>query len=169
MAVRPQDELSPDARTLVQWAASDGRMSHVIRTPTILDAATGAAILQLGDSGYDATIDWGADGAFDIDLRHYWRPETLRLRVDRAGGTFRTARPGGGEESAGPPHPLGELSAFVEAHFTAGDAEREAAGIAAGLVRAERLARERRSGARALWIMLALGAGAAVWALFFKG
>jgi hypothetical protein len=159
------DELSPDGRTLVKWSESDGRMSHVIRTPTILDAASGETILRCGDSGYDASIAWGADGRFDVDLRHYWRPETLRLKVDRAGGSFRASGAGGD----GPPHPLDTLSAFVEGHFTGADAERAAAGEAAGRAWAERLARERRSGARALWIILALGAGAAIWALFFRG
>lgn len=66
-----RDELSPDGRTLVRWAESDGRMSHVIRTPTIVDAAGGETILLLGDDGYDVTIGWGEDGGFDIDLRHY--------------------------------------------------------------------------------------------------
>jgi hypothetical protein len=124
----PQDELSPDGRTLVRWAESDGRMSHVIRTPTIVDAAGGGTILQVGDSGYDAAIIWGEDGRFDIDLRHYWRPETLKLRVDRAGGIFHTI----GATGDGPPHPIAALSAFVEAHFTGADAKREAAGRAAG-------------------------------------
>jgi hypothetical protein len=159
-----RDELSPDGRTLVQWSESDGRMSHVIRTPTILDAAGGETILRCGDSGYDASIAWGEDSGFDIDLRHYWRPETLRLEVDRARDSFRASGVGGD----GPPHPLGALSAFVEAHFTGADGERAAAGEAAGQAQAERLARERRSGARVLWIMVALGAGAAMWALFFR-
>lgn len=158
------EELSPDGRTLVRWAVSDGRMSHIIRTPTILDAAGGEVILRVADTGYDAAILWGADGGFEIDLRHYWRPETLRLKVDRAAGTFRAT----GADGDGPPHPLAALSRFVETHFTAGDAEREAAGRAAGRARLDRLARDRRSGTRALWAMLALGLGAAIWALFFR-
>lgn len=156
-----QDELSPDGRTLVQWSESDGRMSHIIRTPAIVDAAGGGTILKLGDSGFDATIDWGADGGFDIDLRHYWRAGTLRLTVDRSGGTFRIA--GAGDEH--PPHPLGELSVFVEDHFTAAD--REAMSDAVGLSLEERLEGQLRSGSRALWIMLALAAGAAIWALLY--
>jgi hypothetical protein len=159
------DELSPDGRTLVRWVESDGRMSHVIRTPTILDVASGETILRCGDSGYDASIAWGEEGGFDIDLRHYWRPETLRLKVDRAGGSFRASGVGG----EGPPHPLDALGAFVEAHFTGADAERAAAGAAARRASEERLVRDRRGGARASWIMLALGAGAAIWALFFRG
>ena len=159
------EESSPDGRTLVRWVENSGRMSHVIRTPTITDAATGEIILRLGDSGYDAEIDWREDGGFAIDLRHYWRPETLRLSVDRAGGTFRIG--GAGGESA--PHPLPILSRFVEAHFTAGDAEREAEGRATTLARAERLARQQESGRRALWLLLAVAAGATLWALFGAG
>ena len=156
-----QDELSPDGRTLVQWSESDGRMSHVIRTPTILDAAGGGTILKLGDSGFDATIGWGADGGFDVDLRHYWRAGTLRLTVDRSAGTFRIS--GAGDDH--PPHPLGELSAFVEDHFTAAD--RAAMKTAPGLSLEERLEGQLRSGSRATWLMLALAAGAAIWALLF--
>ena len=158
------EEVSPDRRTLVRWSVSDGRMSHIIRTPTIVDADSGEILLRLGDSGYDAAIAWGPDGGFDIDLRHYWRPETLRLRVDRGAGAFHIL--GDGDE--GPAKELAGLSRFVEAHFTAGDAARELAGLQAGQARAERLAHERRSGTRALWIMLALGAAAAIWALFFR-
>jgi hypothetical protein len=163
MGDRAQDELSPDGRTLVQWSESDGRMSHVIRTPTIIDAASGDTILKLGDSGYDATVGWGEDGGFDLDLRHYWRSGTLRLTVDPAGGTFRIA----GADDSSPSHPLRALSAFIEDHFTAAD--RAASASAAGPSLEERLARERRSGNRALWILLALGAGAAIWALFLRG
>jgi hypothetical protein len=154
-----QEELSPDQRTLVIWSESDGRMSHVIRTPAIVDAAGGGTILKLGDSGYDATIDWGGDGGFDLDLRHYWRAGTLRLTVDRSAGTFRIA--GAGDDQ--PAHRLGELSAFVEDHFTAAD--REAMRNATDLSLEERLERQLRSGSRALWLMLAIGAGAAIWAL----
>ena len=157
-----QDELSPDGRTLVRWSESDGRMSHVIRTPTIVDADGGAPILELADSGFDAQILWAENGGFDIDLRHYWRPGTLRLTVDRAAGTFRIS----GAPEAGSPHPLAELSAFVEAHYQA--AEREAARNPPGPSLDERLARERRSGNRALLILLGLGAAAAIWALFFR-
>jgi hypothetical protein len=156
------EESSPDGRILVRWVENAGRMSHVIRTPEILDTATGDTILRLGDSGYDAEIVWSQDGGFELALRHYWRPETLRLKVDRAGGTFRIA--GAGGESA--PHPLLILSRFIEAHFTAGDAAREAEGRAAANARTYRLARQQRSGKRALWLLLALVAGAALLALF---
>jgi hypothetical protein len=64
MGDRMSDELSPDGRTVVRWAESDGRMSHVIRTPAIVDAASGEAILSCADSGYDAGIVWGEDGGF---------------------------------------------------------------------------------------------------------
>ena len=141
------EERSPDGRTLVRWVETDGRMSHVIRTPTIVDAAGGAPILALGDSGYDAAVDWAANGGFEIDLRHYWRPGTLRLRVDRETGTFQPLAP------AGAPRPLAGLSAFVEAQFAAGP---------------EGLARQAPSGKGALFAMLALGAGAAIWALFLR-
>ena len=152
-----QDELSPDGRTLVRWAESDGRMSHVIRTPNIVDAASGDTILQCGDSGFDAAIAWREDGGFDIDLRHYWRPGTLRLTVDRAAGTFRVAD----AEDGRAPHPLGALSAFVEARFRA--AEREAAKSPAGRSEeAERLRSE-----WPLWL-LAVGLCVAIWALFFR-
>ena len=156
------EERSPDGRTLVRWVENAGRMSHVIRTPKIVDAATGETILRLGDTGYDAEIFWRDEGGFEIDLRHYWRPETLRLIVDRAGGTFRIA--GAGGESA--PHPLPILSRFVEAHFTAGDAAREADERAAVLARAARLARRRIDGKRALWLLLALAGAGALLALF---
>jgi hypothetical protein len=163
MADRLQDELSPDGETLVQWSESDGRMSHVIRTPTMIDAASGETILRLGDSGYDATIGWGEHGGFDLDLRHYWRAGTLRLTIDRATGIFRIA----GADDAAAPHPLGTLSAFVEAHFATAD--REAAAQAARQMLARMVTRQRRGGAWALWILLAIGVGAGSWALFFRG
>jgi hypothetical protein len=136
-----EEELSPDRRTRVRWVVSDGRMSHVIRTPTILDAASGQPILELGDSGFDAEIVWDEDGGFEIDLRHYWRPGNLRVHVDRAAGTFRAMGPEPGE-----PQPLVALSVFVEDYFKA--AARGAAGA------------ERPSPAgkpRLLWAMLAIG------------
>jgi hypothetical protein len=158
-----EDELSPDGRTLVRWSESDGRMSHVIRTPSILDAATGERILQCRDSGFDASIGWRDDGGFDIDLRHYWRAGTLRVTVDRAAGTFRMA----GVGEAQPYHKLGELSAFVEAHFQAADREAMKKGPTGPLLE-DRLEHGLRSNKRALWLMLAIGLTAAIWASFFR-
>ena len=155
------EELSPDGRTLVRWAVSDGRMSHVIRTPKILDAESGATILQFADSGFDAAIVWAADGGFEIDIRHYWRPGTLRLKVDRPAGTFTVCAADGGDG----PQPLVGLGDFVEVYFAAVEAIQAADARAAAWERTERVWRARRSGLRALWIMLALGAGAAIWAL----
>jgi hypothetical protein len=145
------EELSPDGRTLVRWAVSDGRMSHVIRTPTIVDAASGRAILSFADSGYDAAIAWGEAGRFEIDLRHYWRPGALRVAVDRNTGSFRPIRPG--EEA--PARPIETLSAFVGAHFSDGS------GPAATAIR--------RNGLRPLWLPLALAAGLVLWALLHRG
>jgi hypothetical protein len=158
------EELSPDGRTLVRWVESDGRMSHVIRTPTILDAAGGGTILRFGDSGFDGAIDWGADGGFEIDLRHYWRPGNLRLSVDRAGGTF--CRLNG--EGACRSHPLGEISEYVEAYFVAAAAGLEAQAGADAREKHVMRARERRGKLRALWATLALGACTAIWALYFR-
>jgi hypothetical protein len=152
-----QEELSPDGRTFVRWAESDGRMSHVIRTPEVLDAASGDTILHLGDSGFDAAIDWAEDGGFAIDLRHYWRPGTLRLTIDRSTGTFRTTGAGAGQA----PQPLGALSAFVEAHF-------KAAGRAAALEAVDLGRSGRARAARPLWATLALGLGVALWVLFLR-
>ena len=157
------EELSPDGRTLVRWVESDGRMSHVIRTPTILDAAGRGTILRFGDSGFDGAIAWGADGGFEIDLRHYWRPGNLRLSVDRAGGRF--CRLDG--EGACRSHPLGEISEYVEAYFVAA-AGLEAQASADARERQVARARERRGKLRASLAMLALGAGAAIWALYFR-
>ena len=148
------EERSPDGRTVVRWVVSDGRMSHIIRTPTIVDAESGETILQFGDSGFDAAIAWGADGGFDIDLRHYWRPGTLHVRVDRAAGTFQLLAADGAE----PPQPIAGFSDFILVHFATAEAIQAADARAARYEREERLARERRSGTRALWIMLALGA-----------
>jgi hypothetical protein len=158
-----EDELSPDGRTLVQWSQSDGRMSHVICTPNIFDAASGESILRCRDSGFDASIAWRDDGGFDIDLRHYWRAGTLSVTVDRAAGTFRMA--GGGE--AQPSHKLGELSAFVEAHFQAADRAAMKKGPPGPLLE-DRLEHQLRSNARALWLLLAFGLAAAIWALFLR-
>ena len=152
-----EDELSPDGRTLVRWAESDGRMSHVIRTPTIVDAASGAKILELSDSGFDASIIWGEGGRFDIDLRHYWRAGTLRLTVDRAGDSFRIAD----AEDTRPANPLGEIGAFVEAHFKAADREAAKAG-APPSYEAERFRSE-----WPLWVV-AVAIMVAIWALFFR-
>jgi hypothetical protein len=157
-----EDELSPDGRTLVKWSESDGRMSHVIRTPTVVDAASGDTILRCSDSGFDASIIWGADGGFDIDLRHYWRAGTLRVAIDRAAGSFRIA--GAGDEH--PARPLGELSAFVEAHFSATD--REAMTNRSGTLLEDRLEHQLRGGSRAPWLMLVIGLGVATWWLFFR-
>ena len=158
MSGRDQDELSPDGRTLVRWAESDGRMSHVIRTPTIVDAVTGAEILKLSDSGFDASIIWGEAGRFDISLRHYWRAGTLALTIDRGSDSFRMA----GAEDEAPAHPLGEIDKFVEAHFEAAD--RAAAKTPAGRsFEAEQL--------RSEWplYLAAFGICFAIWFLFFRG
>jgi len=164
MSDRGWDEASPDGRTLVRWSESDGRMSHVIRTPTIVDAESGQTILRFGDGGFDAEIAWGTDGCFDIDLRHYWRPGTLRLRVDRAASTFQVCAADGAE----PAQPLAGLSDFIEVYFAAAEAVQAADARAAAYERTRRLAREWGSSMRALWIVLAFGAGAAIWALFFR-
>jgi len=157
------DELSPDGRTLVRWAISDGRMSHIIRTPTIVDAADGGTILQLADSGFDASIVWGEGGGFDVDLRHYWRAGTLRVTVDRAAGSFRLAE--AGDEQ--PSHDLAGLGAFVEAHFAAADREAIREKPASGLPE-DILEHHLRRRSRMFWLMLAIGLGAAIWALFFR-
>lgn len=166
MAYDPvQDELSPDGRTLVRWAESDGRMSHVIRTPHIIDAASGETILRCRDSGFDASITWGVGGGFDIDLRHYWRPGGLRLKVDRAGGTFCRISEGGD----GPPYPLGEMSDYVEAFFKAVAAGRETVVVEAEPAGGESWRKKAGSGISALWLLLAVGAAAAwIWALLLR-
>lgn len=157
MTGRDQDELSPDGRTLVRWAESDGRMSHVIRTPTIVDAASGAEILKLSDSGFDATIIWGEAGRFDIHLRHYWRAGTLALTVDRGNDSFYVA----GAECEAAAHPLGGIDKFVESHFKAAD--RAAAKTPAGRsLEAEQLRND--------WplYIAAFGICFAIWYLFFR-
>jgi hypothetical protein len=118
------DEVSPDGRTLVHWVITQGRMSHEIETPRIMDAATREPLLELGDEGYDATIWWQDDGRFTIGMRHYWRPERLVLKVDRTSGTFRTVD---AEDAEGPDRPIAEMTEVVSRHFTALDGEREAA------------------------------------------
>lgn len=154
------EERSPDGRTLVRWVENSGRMSHVIRTPTIFDAASGETILRFGDSGFDGEIAWGADGGFEIDLRHYWRPGTLRLRVDRAGATFWRLEGEGACRS----QPIGEISDYVEAWFVA--AGREAQASAGAREGQATRGRARRDKLHALWAILALGAAAAIWALY---
>ena len=158
MSGAESEEHSPDGRTLVRWAVSDGRMSHIIRTPEIVDAASGALILRCADSGFDAEIAWRDEGRFEIDLRHYWRQGTLRIAVDREAATFHES--GGSETGAGP---LSGLSDFIEAHFMA--AEREAQ---------RNLPSPQEQQARAMRrneLMLGLIAAAicvAIWVLFFR-
>jgi hypothetical protein len=160
-----QDELSPDGRTLVHWAESDGRMSHVIRTPTIVDAVGGETILKLRDSGFDARITWREDGGFDVDLRHYWRTGALRVKVDRVAGTFCRL----GEGGDGALYPLGEIGDYVEAFFRAAGAGRETAIVGDEQPGAENWRKKRVTGISALWVLLAAGAAAAaIWASVFR-
>jgi hypothetical protein len=84
MAYDPvRDELSPDGRTLVRWAESDGRMSHVIRTPHILDAASGETILRCRDSARASArvLSVSSSERLRGRLRRPMRPRIPRLEA----------------------------------------------------------------------------------------
>lgn len=107
------DELSPDGLTRVDWLVSDGRMSHIIVTPALSDAATGAPILTTLDSGFDGRIGWLGEGRFTLDLRHYWRDGSAALEIDRRAGTFRFVDGG----AAGASEPIAGIGRLIEARF----------------------------------------------------
>jgi hypothetical protein len=143
------DELSPDGLTLVRWAVSHGRMSHVIITPHLLDAATHKPILIL-DDGYDAQIGWADEGRFTMSLRHYWRGGGALLEVDRKADRFRFTDDGAEEEW----QPLAGIGSAVNARFSSIAAAAQAVG----------LSRPRFSRRRIAAIVILLGiAAAAVW------
>jgi hypothetical protein len=108
------DEVSPDGLTLVRWGVSHGRMSHVMISPELCDAATGAPFLTL-DSSFDGHIRWAADGRFTLHLRHYIRSGDASVEVDRPGARFRFLEQG---VTPGPWHPIDRISPEVEARFT---------------------------------------------------
>jgi hypothetical protein len=107
------DELSPDGLTRVDWLVSDGRMSHIIVTPALSDAATGAPILTTLDNGFDGRIGWLGDGRFTLDLRHYWRDGSAALEIDRRAATFRFVEGG----APGASEPIAGIGRQIEARF----------------------------------------------------
>lgn len=108
------DEVSPDGLTLVRWAVSHGRMSHVIITPHLLDAASLAPILEL-DSSFDGHIGWKEGGRFVLHLRHYIRSGAASVEIDREAARFRFLEEG---VTPGSWHPIQRISREVEARFT---------------------------------------------------
>lgn len=106
------EELSPDGLTRVRWRITHGRMSHMIVTPALHDAATDAPLLRL-DSGYDGQIEWLGDGRLRLVLRHYDRAGGASFIVDRRAGSFVPA----GEGEAAPAEPLTRLAGRIDACF----------------------------------------------------
>ena len=82
---------SPDGRLRVEWTHSDGRMSHVIRTPTVFDQRDGACLLAMS-SGWDADVSWGdRPGVATLAVRNYYSPGVagLTITVDAEARTYR--------------------------------------------------------------------------------
>lgn len=110
---------SPDGRLRVEWMHTDGLMSHVIRTPTVIDKRDGSRLLSMSQ-GWDADVSWGdRPGVARLSVRHYAAPgagmRTLTIDADA-----RTFREGGGE-----PVPLAQFAERFERAFWK-DLEREA-------------------------------------------
>ena len=106
------EELSPDGLTRVRWQFTHGRMSHMIVTPALRDAATDAPILLL-DSGYDGQIEWLGEGRLRLGLRHYDRAGAVSVIIDRGAGSF--VLTGEGEPDAA--EPIARLAERIEGRF----------------------------------------------------
>ncbi len=106
------EELSPDGLTRVRWQITHGRMSHMIVTPALHDAATDAPLLRL-DSGYDGQIEWLGEGRLRLVLRHYDRAGGVSAVIDRGAGTFVLA----GDAEPGATEPLARLAERIEERF----------------------------------------------------
>ncbi len=109
---------SPDRTVRVDWTVEDGRMSHVIEMPTVVWAATGARILDMGWD-WDGSLRWrGLGNAFVIQYRRYAQGGSITVWVEPDRGIFRF----GGEE--GKQEPLAtihtRLQEVIELN-TAGD------------------------------------------------
>ncbi|MBL8178838.1 MAG: hypothetical protein JNK48_29460 [Bryobacterales bacterium] len=86
------ESLSPDGRTRITWAISEGRMSHEIRCPRITDAQSGEILFDLWmDTSWDASVQWLENGLLRLSIRHYAEGGVtmLDVLVDRGAGVFR--------------------------------------------------------------------------------
>lgn len=102
---------SPDGRLRVEWMHSDGLMSHVIRTPTVIDKRDGKCLLVMSQN-WDADVSWGdRPGVAKLTVRNYTAPGAgwRYLTIDADSGTFR--------EGDGPPVPLAEFRERFEEAF----------------------------------------------------
>lgn len=102
---------SPDGRLRVEWMHTDGLMSHVIRTPTVIDKRDGKCLLVMSQN-WDADVSWGdRPGVAKLTVRNYTAPGagSRRLTIDAVAGTFR--------EGDGPPVPLSEYRERFEEAF----------------------------------------------------
>ena len=106
------EELSPDGLTRVRWQITHGRMSHMMITPALHDAATDAPFLRL-DSGYDGQIEWLGEGRLRLVLRHYDRAGGASVIIDRGAGTFVLETEG----EPGAAEPLARLAERIEGRF----------------------------------------------------
>jgi hypothetical protein len=106
-------EVSPDGRIRVDFAMTQGRMSHEIYSPRITDVATGRTLLDLttGSEAWDGSVEWLPDGAFAMMIRHYYEGGRVMLsvHVSTAAGTFSI--------DGGPLRPLDTLQQAIPQAF----------------------------------------------------
>lgn len=103
-------ESSPDGWLRVDYYVSPGRMSHEIRSPTLVDARSGRTLFSM-DTNWDADAVWGGPGVVTFDLRYY--PEggftSIGVTVDAGKGQARI--------DDGEPRPLKGLPEALEQVF----------------------------------------------------
>jgi hypothetical protein len=91
-----KEETSPDGRIKVEYAITEGRMSHEIFSPRITDLHSGRVLLDMLDSNmWDGSVRWLDNGDFDLTIRNYGddRGRCLPVRVYREDDTFALGNP----------------------------------------------------------------------------
>ncbi|GAB5487682.1 MAG: hypothetical protein Pars2KO_12520 [Parasphingorhabdus sp.] len=68
---------------------TEGRHSHWIETPTVIDLKSGRKIFSLSSTIWDAEEDWHEDGRFTLLVRRYPDPYTLPVHFDTQTGEAR--------------------------------------------------------------------------------
>jgi len=115
---------SPDGWLRVDFRISPGRMSHEIRSPTVVDTRSGKALFSLF-ADWDADFTWGGPGVVTLHLRSYAEGGLTRISV-----TIDAAK-GEGRIDDGDWRPLEGLEPALEARFDE-KAKVERAGAARG-------------------------------------
>jgi hypothetical protein len=111
-AVEPNDiHVSPDGSIRIEILASERRASIWVLSPRVIDTRTGALLLNLWGTNWDAAVSWpNADTAM-LELRRFNFPGTYTVLIEPNAGTYTLVD--GGQ----PPQPLSGLEQGIEAAF----------------------------------------------------